>query len=176
MAIKEAIVHFIERQDGEQTNISQRRSLLTLNSPLEGLITKVVAAYNNRSGKIYGGFETDSQQYPFSGWLQQYLNGEIDLVQFSDHSLNHFKSQLDQQAEAVTGYLLIARQRVLEQEQLLILLLSTSPAVIIDDELELNDARHLDLGKVQMGAKINLDGWRNCAACRPAAACVHFVR
>ncbi len=160
MAIKEAIVHFIERQDGEQTNVAQRRSLLTLNSPLEGLITKVVAAYNNRAGKIYGGFEGDRTQFPFSVWLQQYLDGEIDLVQFSDQSLNHLKSKLDQQAESVTGYLLFARQRVLEQEQLLILLLSTSPAVIIDEELELNDALNLDLGKVQMGAKINIDEWQ----------------
>ncbi|MCW8884692.1 MAG: nucleoid-associated protein [Motiliproteus sp.] len=159
MAITEAIVHFIDRPEGEQTHVSQRRSLLTLNSPLESLITKVVAAYNNRSGKIYGGFDPE-QNVPFQGLLKNYQSGEIDLVQFSSQCLDQFKQQLDQQADGISGYLLFARQRVLEQEQLLILLLSTSPAVFIDEELELSDARHLDLGKVQLGAKIDLDEWQ----------------
>ncbi len=160
MAIKEAIVHFIDKPEGQPAQLSPRQSTLTLDRPLEDLISKVAAVYNNRSGKLYGGFESDSAGYPFSGWLRQYCDGALDLVQFSDTVLNRFKQQLDNQAEAFSGYLLVVRQQVLEVDQLLLLILSTSPTVIIDERLELNDARHLDLGKVQLGAKINLDEWR----------------
>ncbi len=160
MAIREAIVHFIDKPEGEASVVSPRQSTLTINESLDELIGKVAAAYNNRAGKIYGCFESDEQAYPFSNWLKQYHQGSLDLAQFSTTTLGRFREQLDNQTEAFSGYLLIARMQVLEVEQLLILILSTSPAVIIDEQLELSDARHLDLGKVQLGAKINLDEWK----------------
>ncbi|OMH38018.1 nucleoid-associated protein [Motiliproteus sp. MSK22-1] len=159
MATKEAIVHFIEKPEGGEAKISPRQSLLTNNPSLDDLISKVSAAYNKRAGKIYGGFEEDGQEYPFGGWLKSYVDGELDLLQFGNATLTRFKQMLDEQTEAFSGYLLFARQEVLEVDQLLLLVLSTSPAVIIDDQLELNEAHHLELGKVQLGAKVNLDEW-----------------
>jgi nucleoid-associated protein len=164
MALIEAIVHYLNKPEGEPAQLSPRQTLLPISEAVESLVSKLSASYNNRSGKIYGGFEADTQIFPFADWLRGYLEGQIDLVQLTRQSAERLRSELEQHSEAVNGYLLFARMSVLGNEQLLILLLSASPAVIIDDQLELSDSRHLDVGKVQLGARIDLDQLRQTGA------------
>ncbi|WP_207061352.1 nucleoid-associated protein [Motiliproteus sp. SC1-56] len=163
MAITHAIVHYIEKPAGQEARLSPRQSELPLSPHLEALISKLNATYNNRSGKIYGGFESDEQAFPFAGWLRSHLEEQLDFVALSQKLLERFKAQLEEREEELSGYLMLARMRVLETEQLLVLMLSTTPTVVIDEQLELSDSRHLDVGKVQLGAKINLDEWRKGA-------------
>ncbi|MEH6471875.1 MAG: nucleoid-associated protein [Halopseudomonas sp.] len=163
MAVTQAIVHYIDKPEGEPVQLSPRQTLLSITPSVETLIGKLSASYNNRSGKIYGGFEADADSYPFSRWLTACINDEIDFVQLTRQVADRFKAELDQQAEAVNGYLLVAKMQVLEAEQLLILLLSSSPAIVIDEQLELSDSKHLDVGKVQLGARIDLDTWQRDA-------------
>ena len=163
MAVTEAIVHYLNKPEAEPTQLSPRQTLLAVTPSVETLIGKLSASFNNRSGKLYGSFEADPEQYPFSRWLQAWRDGEVDFVQFSRQSAERFKSELDQQGEAVNGYLLFARLEVLGSEQLLILLLSSSPAIVIDEQLELSDSQHLDVGKVQLGARIDLQQWSSGA-------------
>ncbi len=160
MAVNQAIVHYINKREGEPVELSPRQTLLSITPSVETLISKLSASYNNRSGKIYGGFEADSDSAPFSRWLRAQLNDEIDFVQLTRQTAERFKAELDQQSEAVNGYLLFARMEVLGAEQLLVLLLSSSPAIVIDEQLELSDSQHLDVGKVQLGARIDLDIWQ----------------
>lgn len=160
MAVTQAIVHYINKREGEPVELSPRQTLLSITPSVETLISKLSASYNNRSGKIYGGFEADTEQAPFSNWLRAQLDDEIDFVQLTRQTAERFKAELDQQEEAVNGYLLFARMEVLGAEQLLVLLLSSSPAIVIDEQLELSDSQHLDVGKVQLGARIDLDIWR----------------
>lgn len=160
MAVNQAIVHYINKREGEPVELSPRQTLLSITPSVETLISKLSASYNNRSGKIYGGFETDSDSAPFSTWLRAQLDDEIDFVQLTRQTAERFKAELDQQQEAVDGYLLFARLEVLGAEQLLVLLLSSSPAIVIDEALELSDSKHLDVGKVQLGARIDLDIWQ----------------
>tara|TARA_R110002095_G_scaffold213158_2_gene203325 strand:- start:134 stop:1153 length:1020 start_codon:yes stop_codon:yes gene_type:complete len=160
MAVTQAIVHSISRREGEPVQLSPRLTLLPITPSIETLISKLSASYNNRSGKVYGGFEADTSIYPFSHRLKACLSDEIDFVQLSRQLAESFKAALDKQAEAVNGYLLVARMQVLDAEQLLILLMSSSPAIVIDEQLELSDSQHLDVGKVQLGARIDMDMWQ----------------
>ena len=164
MAVSEAIVHHIHKPEGEAAQLSPRQTLLTLTDSVETLISKLSASFNNRSGKIYGGFEADQQAFPFSSWLDAHLRSEADFVQFTRQSAERLRTELDQQSEAVSGYLMFVRMQVLGSEQLLMLLLSSSPAIVIDEQLELSDSQHLDVGKVQLGCRIDLDQWRGDSA------------
>jgi len=160
MAVTQAIVHYINKAEGEPVQLSPRLTVLPITPSVETLIGKLSASYNNRSGKIYGGFEADTDSYPFSRWLTACLSDEIDFVQLSRQLAERFTAELDQQMEAVEGYLLVAKMQVLGAEQLLVLLLSSSPALVIDEQLELSDSQHLDVGKVQLGARIDLPQWQ----------------
>ncbi len=160
MAVTQAIVHYINKGEGEPVQLSPRLTLLPITPSVETLIGKLSASYNNRSGKIYGSFEADQDSYPFSRWLKACVHDEVDFAQLSRQLAERFKAELDQQEEAVDGYLLVAKMQVLDAEQLLILLLSSSPALVIDEQLELSDSQHLDVGKVQLGARIELDMWQ----------------
>ncbi len=160
MAVTQAIVHYLNKAEGEPVQLSPRLTVLPISPSVETLMGKLSASYNNRSGKIYGGFEADTQRYPFSSWLKACLDDEIDFVQLSRQLAERFQTELEQQAEALEGYLLVAKMQVLDAEQLLILLLSSSPAIVIDEQLELSDSRHLDVGKVQLGARIDLPQWQ----------------
>ncbi|WP_210396617.1 nucleoid-associated protein [Motiliproteus sediminis] len=160
MAIQHAIVHHIHKPEGGATVVEPRSTELPLTPALEELIGKVNATYNNRSGKIYGNFETDQEAFPCARWLAAHLDGETDFSEFSRRLLERLRERLDQQEEPLSGYLMLVRLTVLEVDQLLVLLLSTAPSVVIDEQLELSDAQHLDIGKLQLGVKINLDEWR----------------
>ncbi|MFT5720774.1 MAG: nucleoid-associated protein [Motiliproteus sp.] len=164
MAVTQAIVHYLNKPEGEPVQLSPRLTVLPITDSVETLIGKLSASYNNRSGKIYGGFEANTQSYPFSHWLKACLSDEVDFAQLSRQLAERFKAELDQQAEAVDGYLLVAKMQVLEAEQLLVLLLSSSPAIVIDEQLELTDSQHLDVGKVQLGARIDLQQWQRADA------------
>ncbi|WP_421866123.1 nucleoid-associated protein [Motiliproteus sp.] len=160
MAVSEAIVHQIHKPEGAPAQLSPRQTLLTISDSVETLISKLSAGFNNRSGKLYGGFELDQQEYPFSRWLAGYRQDEIDFVQLTRQSAERFRTALDTIEEAVSGYLLFARMEVLGADQLLVLLLSSSPALVIDEQLELSDSQHLDVGKVQLGCRIDLQQWQ----------------
>jgi len=160
MAIQHAILHHIHKPADGDVVLAPRSTELPLTPALDELIGKINATYNNRSGKIYGNFQPDSGSFPCRDWLQGHLDGAIDFSEFSRRVLERLSQQLTGQEEPLSGYLMLVRLRVLEVDQLLVLLLSTAPSVVIDEQLELSDAQHLDLGKIQLGAKINLDEWR----------------
>jgi len=160
MAIQHAILHHIHKPEGGAVLLAPRSTELPLTAALDELIGKINATYNNRSGKIYGNFQADAAAYPCRTWLQAHLDGEIDFSEFSRRLLDRLQQQLSGQEEALSGYLMLVRLRVLEVDQLLVLLLSTAPSVVINEQLDLSDAQHLDIGKIQLGAKINLDEWR----------------
>lgn len=160
MAIQHAILHHIQKPAEGEVILAPRSTELPLTPALDELIGKINATYNNRSGKIYGNFQADSAAFPCADWLQAHLNGSIDFSEFSRRVLERLGQQLQGQEEGLSGYLMLVRLRVLEVEQLLVLLLSTAPSVVINEQLDLSDAQHLDIGKIQLGAKINLDEWR----------------
>jgi nucleoid-associated protein len=160
MAINNAIIHSIDKPENQPATLFPRSSELQISGDLESLIAKVNATYNNRAGKVYGDFESDQQQYPFAGWLEQYLNGSLDFVQLTQQAGKRFQQALGAEKEALSCYLLFVRMQVLESDQLLVLMLTTAQAVTIDEQLELSHARQLDAGTVHLGAKINLTAWQ----------------
>ncbi len=159
MATRHAIVHYLDKPQDGPANLSPRGTELQLDDRLETLISQVNATYNGRSGKIHGWFEGDRQTYPFSRWLDEYRQEKRDFVSVTSELLNRFAQQLQEVADPLSGYLLCTHIRG-ERDQFLILLLSTSSALTIDDRLELSDSRQLEPGKVQLGARIELDQWR----------------
>ena len=75
--------------------------------PLAGLIE----AYNSKPNKAWGYFHEESGAYPFSGWLQQLIDQELDFVRFSSQATEHLKTLMEGSNLALGGHVLYIRYR-----------------------------------------------------------------
>lgn len=162
MPLHNAILHQIDKKpDGSAAVLHLRDSELAASEALEYLLGDLNESYNARTGKVWGLFQPDQQQYPFSQWLAAWLDGQQDFTSFSRQSAERLHSLLGEASMALGGHLLLAHYRQGMSDFLLIALLRHSNGSCIDNSLQLQAVRHLDLAQVQQMARINLSEWRN---------------
>ncbi|WP_426416256.1 nucleoid-associated protein YejK [Aestuariirhabdus sp. LZHN29] len=161
MAIENCIVHRLEkRADGDESVLIPRTSCLPITNELEGLLADLTQSYNSKSGKAYGCFATGSS---FASLLKSTLDGEADFVGFSRDAMQLLKTQIDQSNFATGGFLLFIQYKQALTDYLMVLMLSNTDAVTVDEQLEINSSQYLDLSRLHMAARINIGEWQTNA-------------
>lgn len=174
MPIDNSIVHQIHKKpDGQPASLSLRDAELPANEALEQLLAGLIDVYNSKPNKAWGHFHPESGAYPFSGWLQQLVDGELDFVGFSAKASEQLKSLMESSNLAMGGHVLFIRYRQGMTAFLVIALLHHTEGVTVTDQLEVASARHLDLANLNMAARINLTEWKQNAT---AQNYISFIR
>lgn len=164
MPIDNSIVHQIHKKpDGQPASLSLRDSELANSEALEQLLAGLIEAYNSKPNKAWGYFQPESGAYPFSGWLQQLVDGEQDFIGFSRQASEQLKTLMEGSNLALGGHVLYIRYRQGMTAFLIIALLHHTEGVTVTDNLEVAQARHLDLSSLNMAARINLTEWKQNA-------------
>ena len=162
MPLHTAIIHQIDKKpDGSAAELRLASQPLAASEALEFLLADLNDSYNARTTKVWGLFQPDQQQYPFSQWLAGWLDGQQDFIAFSQQSAERLHGLLAEVSMALGGHLLIAHYRQGMSDFLLLALLQHSSGSRIDSSLTLQAVRHLDLAQLQQAARINLSEWRN---------------
>ncbi|MBI8121845.1 nucleoid-associated protein [Pseudomonas aeruginosa] len=92
MPIRHAIVHLIDKKpDGNPATLHARQSELGDSQAMENLMADLNESYNAKPNKAWGLFQGESGAYPFSGWLNEYLDNGKDFVAFSVQAVEHLK-------------------------------------------------------------------------------------
>ncbi|MFA5677439.1 MAG: nucleoid-associated protein YejK [Pseudomonas sp.] len=161
MPIDNSIVHQIHKKpDGQPASLTLREDELANNEALEQLLAGLIETYNSKPNKAWGYFHDESGAYPFSGWLQQLIDAELDFVTFSKRSTEQLKTLMEGSNLALGGHVLFIRYRQGMTAFLIIALLHHTEGVTVTDTLEVAAARHLDLSALNMAARINLTEWK----------------
>ncbi len=159
MAIKQLILHYLEKHPEQTTcTLRPRQAPLPITPELENLLQELVGAYNQKAGKAFGRF--NSQSAEFSQALEQYLQGSQEFVSFSLQSAEALKTRFDEATLVSGGYLLFAHYQQGVTEYLLVALLSPSLSLSVNDQLEITGSEYLDLSRLNLAARINLSAWQ----------------
>jgi nucleoid-associated protein len=174
MPIDNSIVHQIHKKpDGQPASLTLRDGELANSEALEQLLAGLIEAYNSKPNKAWGYFHEESGAYPFSGWLQQLIDGELDFVRFSSTATEQLKTLMEGSNLALGGHVLFMRYRQGMTAFLVIALLHHTEGVTVTDDLNVAAARHLDLSSLNMAARINLTEWKQNASSRQY---ISFIR
>ena len=174
MPIDNSIVHQIHKKpDGQPASLTLREQELANSEALEQLLAGLIETYNSKPNKAWGYFHEESGAYPFSGWLQQLIDEELDFVGFSKQATEHLKTLMEGSNLALGGHVLFIRYRQGMTAFLIIALLHHTEGVTVTEELEVAAARHLDLSALNMAARINLTEWKQNATSKQY---ISFIR
>lgn len=162
MPIYHSIVHLIDKKpDGTPSTLSLSENELHPSTALENLLTDLNESYNAKPNKAWGYFHEESGAYPFSGWLTQYLDKQIDFIDFSKQASGHLQKLMEESNLSMGGYVLIAHYQQGMTDYLTITLLHHTKGVAVTDALEVTEAKHIDLSQLHLAARINLSEWKN---------------
>mgnify|MGYP003659334758 CR=1 FL=1 len=137
MPIDNSIVHQIHKKpDGQPASLTLREAELANSEALEQLLAGLIEAYNSKPNKAWGYFHEESGAYPFSGWLQQLIDQELDFVNFTAKASEQLKTLMEASNLALGGHVLFIRYRQGMTAFLVIALLHHTEGVTVTDNLD----------------------------------------
>ncbi len=162
MAISNIIVHHLERNpDADSSTVHPRSTPLPVTPATEGLLQDLLQSYNQKSDKAHGCFPEPEGESGLQQWLKAYLDEQLPFVDFSLKTTESLKETLDAAGMFPGGFVLIAHYRSGLTQYLLITLVSPASSVTVTDQLDIIDTAYLDMGRLNLAARINITEWQN---------------
>jgi len=169
MKVHHFVIHHIQKDQFRAPTPQLRDSEADLTKPKNtdtqkpDLITKFVESAatmfdKQRSGKVYA--DIGKEGNTFSEILDQYLKGKIEFIAFSKRLAQELVKSMKDVSLATGGYMAIAEYSA-SPKQLLIVMIKQEVGYAVDPEtLELRESIHLDLGTINVGARIDLEAYK----------------
>lgn len=164
MPLRHLIIHCVDKKpDGSPAVLTLSPAELPLNDSSENLVTDLNAAYNAKQGKAWGLFHQSSGSYPFSEWLDSYIQGQTDFANFATQSVEHLVKLMEESNLSTGGHVLFAHYVQGLTDYLAIALVHHAEGIAITEKLDVAAAMHVDLSQLHLAARINLSEWKNNA-------------
>ncbi|MGG3793576.1 nucleoid-associated protein YejK [Pseudomonas paraversuta] len=161
MPIRHSIIHQIDKKpDGSPAVLHVSGTELAESQATENLLHDLNVAYNAKTGKAWGFFHAKSGAFPFSGWLQAYIEGG-DFIEFSRNAIEHLTKLMEESNLSVGGHVLFAHYQQGMTEYLVVALLQHSEGLTVNADLSVTPSKHLDFGNINLAARINISEWCN---------------
>ena len=161
MPIRHSIIHQIDKKpDGTQAVLHVSKTELAESQATENLLHDLNVAYNAKTGKAWGFFHAQSGAFPFSGWLQAYIEGG-EFIEFSHTAVEHLQKLMEESNLSVGGHVLLAHYQQGLTDYLMVALLQHSEGVTVSADLSVTPSKQLDFGNITLAAQINISEWRS---------------
>lgn len=161
MTLKHCIIHKIERSSAnEQISRQIREEENNAEGPIASLFEQLKRTFLGRSQKQYGHFDTELTDNPLPAWLKDHCKAGSSFHSLSKSIVDQLKIKLDSTEDGFQAHLLIAMDRVLEQDQFYIFWIRHEEAQHIANNLEVETSRFIEASKLQYAVRINLDEWQ----------------
>ena len=160
--IHNVIVHTVKKNAG-QFVIDPRDSTLPVGDTIQRVIDTLATLYAARAGKSHGKFENDLDLYPFSKYLNNYLDSSLDFVAATTGMTKTLVKEMRQTASP-GGHVFFAHFTRQGSEGSVDFFISA----ILSDELgaalskskEVVDNFHLDIKGFRLAGRVNLTSWK----------------
>lgn len=162
MEIQNAVVHRLEKQrNAKGATVHTADAEIVKNAALTQLLQNVLESYNSRCSRHAGSFEEDTENYRFSVGVQNFLEGNTDFLSFSKTAMERLRVNVTDVTFASGGYVLFVRYLHNGRQMLLVAKLSREEGAIFSADLhEVVEAQYLNLDRLQVAARIDLDAWK----------------
>jgi nucleoid-associated protein YejK len=161
LEVKEFIIHRIQKERGTDPSIlTLRAGSLPLDDKVKDFLFNVNKTYEKKTAREYGAFNPNSDIYKFPSLLRDYLFKDLDFVELSHRSMKIYKTNLDKENFATGGYIIFSHYLNNGVQKFLVIGLNDKVGYAIDsDSLTLKGSIHLDLDKIDLANKIDVDLW-----------------
>ncbi|PJC93565.1 nucleoid-associated protein YejK [Aeromonas lusitana] len=173
--IDKIILHSLRPGNDGQPHADTRSQTLPADEAVQGLMAELHRIYNGKGGKGFGFFAdpeaavaelADGEEAPkqpspaFRIALEQLLGEQAEFVPFSVNMTQLLVKNLVEHALDEQGVLLFAKYNYVGVDYLLIALLEGKESVTVSEALELRHIQYLDIGKLNLVARIDLTEWK----------------
>lgn len=148
-------INFIALTDSGEHQAHYRDDLIGNSIAVANLVEQLHLAYNGKPAKGYASFNTEKSERVVKA-LADWKAEQSDFLGFAKATTDALVVELSQHQLPETGYLLLAHYRYLASEFLLVCLLGSKDHFELSEQLELATSRHLDIGRMQLAARIDL--------------------
>ena len=154
--VERLVVHYVDKKD-ETVDIHLRNDEMPVNDKVNIFIEQLHHAYNGKPGKGFCGFNPEKNSIVSSS-VQSYRQGDMHFYHLTEQAVEVLKEELNKYAFNETGYLIFCHYRYVADDYVLIALVNVKEHYSINQELDLTSSRHLDIAKMQLAARIDLNG------------------
>ena len=167
MPVLHSIIHKIDKKpDGSPAVLHRSEIELPESGARDDLMQQLNTAYNAKTGKAWGFFQSESGAHPLSGWLDKYLIGSQGFIKFSATAVEHLTKLMEESNLSIGGNALFCHYQQGLTEYLTVALVQEAEAVTMTEGLTLRTVRRLDLDHISLAARINLSEWKSNPASR----------
>ena len=147
------VIHALLKDANGPVRERYREELLPPTDEETGFVEKVTRLFRkHQSGRIYGGFESDTNAYPFSRLLSDCVANGGDFLSFSKDTVALLAAKMKDIPAATGGYFFASRFAEENEDLLLILMLHQEQGHAIDDAT-LTLRRSLNLQMEHLGCE-----------------------
>ena len=161
--IKECIVHKLVKVRNQTTSsVEPRQTLLSVNKSVQLLVDTVYKMYSDRTGKGYGQFEADEENFPTQKYIKHHvIDKSKSFVELTETLMRKLAREAAGEYFATGGYVFFAKVTVNAHEYLLITMITEVIGAAISSELEVTESIHLELQHLKVAGRIDLTTWLN---------------
>lgn len=163
MDLEFAIVHDLRKEVGAPTEVTLRHDLLEHSDSLLSLSSTLHSMYQKKSTKGFGRFDEDTDAFKFSTELKKFTdNGnETDFITFTHKSMSFLKTRIASENLATGGYVLFISYTENNDRFLFITVLRQTIGCVITSNLDIDEAKHLEMDKLHTGCQIDISTWEH---------------
>lgn len=157
------VIHEILKEVNGLIRERFRETLIPPTSEEVEFVSEVTRLFRrHQSGRIYGNFEPESIEYPFSGLLRTCVDDEDGFYDFSIQAATLLMSKMRPIPAATGGFFFACRFTEAEEDTLLLFMLSQRQGHAVNKEtLSLQRAFSLQMEHLDLAAHISITGWRD---------------
>lgn len=172
LTVNQFSIAFYEKREG--SDFSTKWAVMTDNSLERSnlFVEQLHNVYNGKPSKSYAAF-TEEKNAAFSQRLHSYLNNEVEFDRVSKDTLQLFQAELEKYEFEETGYLLLIDYEHVATRYFMVGVVNLTEHFSIDNEFGIQRARHLDLNKIQLAARIDVS---NLLHSNDAQKAISFIK
>ncbi|MES2674489.1 MAG: nucleoid-associated protein [Pseudomonadota bacterium] len=160
MAFSLIVAHRITRTAPTASVTTQTRTdVFSANGKLDELAYELKNNFIRKNAKNYGRFSSETAEFPFSAWLQEYRQERLGFTNFTQKALNHFKSELEKSENVLNAFVFFIVEKIEAGEFLYVFVVEPMSGLYFDGDIALSDSLYLDSSGFSLAAKINLLDW-----------------
>lgn len=173
--INDAIVHFLDKKPHGAATLNLRSTSLPVDDKLTKLIDELHTRYSMRSSKVYGRFNADVLNFPFSSILRSHCDGITPFADFSSAAMSIAKKQVESEALSAGGYYLLFSYEIDGSTYFMVSVLRNKLGATFNVNLDVIDAEHINLEDVSLAVRVDVQKW-NDSTTDATSRYVSFIR
>lgn len=161
MLLEHAVVHDLKKEVGQQPTLTLRESLLEHGENLDRLFQELIGVYSKKATKGLGRFDSDIENYRFSGHLNEFCENmnEDSFLSLTRRYMSILQSRIASENLATGGYVIFLSYKNSNNSYLFITMLRQTSGSSITEDLDIGESIHLELDRLHIGCQIDISSW-----------------